>query len=99
MWGIIPPRMTKMPILPKIQQCSYVRPNGNRCGSPAYTYARNGDHDRCFHHDRDRYPDPIDPTPQLREIADVLSDPNFFDYIQGLADRLHSGKPSPTNSK
>ena len=76
-----------MPIHPDIKQCSYVRPDGRRCGSPAY-----GIDDRCYHHDRERYPEPIEITPQLREIADVLSDPQFHEYIDDLAARVQSNQ-------
>jgi hypothetical protein len=71
-----------MPIHRGIKQCSYVRPDGRRCGSPACNI--DG---RCYHHDLERYPEPLEVTPQLREIADVLSDPLFEQWITEIADR------------
>lgn len=76
-----------MPIDPGIEQCSYVRPDGRRCGSPA-----RGRDDRCSHHDRERYPEPLVATPQLREIADVLADPNFHGYVDQIRELARSGQ-------
>jgi hypothetical protein len=76
-----------MPIMRNIRQCTYVHPDGRRCGSPS-----TGRDQRCYHHDLDRYPLPIEVTPQLREIADVLADPDFKEHIETLAARCNSGK-------
>lgn len=76
-----------MPIDSGIQQCSYIRRDGRRCGSPASGRACPGGKPRCYHHDHERYPDPLAITPQLREIANLLADPLFEQYLGELAER------------
>jgi hypothetical protein len=82
-----------MPIHRGIKQCSYVRHDGRRCGSPV-CYSNRQDRDRCYHHDRQRYPDPLIITPQLREVADVFADPNFHQHLEDLSERLNNGHSS-----
>jgi hypothetical protein len=83
-----------MPIHRGIKQCSYVRHDGRRCGSPVCLNNRGQDRDRCYHHDRQRYPDPLVITPQLREVADVFADPNFHQHLEDLSERLNHGHSS-----
>lgn len=78
-----------MPIAQGIRQCSYVRPDRRRCGSPALLTD-----DRCFHHHRSRKPDPVELTPHLRELADIFADPLFHDHLQLLSVRLNDGSAS-----
>jgi hypothetical protein len=80
-----------MPIHRGIKQCTYVRHDGRRCGSPAAGSRGAADNDRCYHHDRERYPDPIEITPHLRELADIFADPLFHEHLQLLSARLNEG--------
>jgi hypothetical protein len=75
-----------VPIAKGIKQCSYVRLDGRRCGSPALLTD-----DRCFHHHRSRKPDPIELTPHLRELADIFADPLFHQHLEMLSERCVSG--------
>jgi hypothetical protein len=81
-----------MPIHHGIKQCSYVRHDGRRCGSPVCYGNRGQDRDRCYHHDRERYPDPLTITPQLREVADLFADPLFHEHLEQLSERLRNGE-------
>jgi hypothetical protein len=73
-----------MPIAPGIKQCSYVRDDSRRCGSPAVT-----GEDRCYHHHRSRKPDPL--SPELQDIVDIFQDPDFMDYLADVCRRCAAG--------
>jgi hypothetical protein len=81
-----------MPIHRGIKQCSYVRHDGRRCGSPACGLNLGKDVDRCYHHDRQRYPDPAPPlTPELRELIDLVRTEDFYDYATYVAQQCADG--------
>jgi hypothetical protein len=73
-----------MPIMQGIRQCSYIWPEGRRCGSPAVS-----GNDRCFHHHRSRKPDPL--APELQELVALFSDADFHDYCNHVVDRCANG--------